>query len=259
MGSDTGFRLPFPYTFARWQYGSNWPQWVLPAGFFGATDLEGWWGTMFGSLTRQSQRAWMIAESETALFSVLFLLAAVLVAAWNLRRSWQEEPPSARRVWLEQKFCTPVIGVKFFHQWLRRKLERNPIGWLEQRTWSGRLVTWGWFAVMVSFYSAVFYVPNVNELLSAVQKFMAWSLLTLVSVSAAGSFQRERESRVLELLLVSPMSASEIICGAVARLVGAVSSLAWLPDAVGVDLSGGNLPVARPDFSMVPVLLAAAI
>jgi len=28
-----------------------------------------------------------------------------------------------------------------------------PLGGLEQRTWSGRLVTWGWFAVIISLYS----------------------------------------------------------------------------------------------------------
>ena len=47
-----------------------------------------------------------------------------------------------------------MLWLTFFRRWMRRKLERNPIGWLEQRTWSGRLVTWGWFAVLISIYSA---------------------------------------------------------------------------------------------------------
>ena len=222
----------------------NWWQWVLPAGFFAATDAEAWWGTMFGSLARPSQRAWLMAALESAVFSLLFLLAAVQFAAWKLRRSWQDEPPSARRLWLEQKFCTPVVGVNFFHRWLRKKLERNPIGWLEQRTWTGRLVTWGWFAVMISFYSAVFYVPNVNTLLAAVQKLMAWSLLTLISVSAAGSFQRERETRVLELLLVSPMTLRRHHHGTAARFVGAIPPGA-AAHAGRVDIPGGNLHAAR--------------
>jgi ABC-type transport system involved in multi-copper enzyme maturation permease subunit len=227
ISADPSFRLGFPYQYARWQFGPNRAayiggplQWHLPAGFFAATDLEAWWGDMFRVLTRASQRAWLVAAGETALLSVVFLLAAVLVAAGNLRRGWQEEPPSAKRIWFEETFCTPVIGVHFFHRWLRRKLERNPIGWLEQRTWTGRLVTWGWFAVLVSFYSVIFYAPNIVQLLPGVQTFMAWSLLMLVAVSAAGSFQRERETRVLELLLVSPMTAGEIIAGRLRGLWG---------------------------------------
>jgi len=227
VGADPAFRLPFPYQYSHWQlvgnssvYVGNSLQWRLPAGFFAATDAEAWWGEMFGKLTLPGQRAWLVAAGETALLSVVFLLAAVVAAARNLRRGWQEEPPSARRLWLEKKFCTPVIGVDFFHRWLRRKLERNPIGWLEQRTWTGRLVTWGWLAVMISFYSVIFYAPNILQLLPTVQTFMAWSLLTLVAVSASGSFQRERETRVLELLLVSPMTAGEIIAGRLRGLWG---------------------------------------
>jgi ABC-type transport system involved in multi-copper enzyme maturation permease subunit len=227
ISSDPAFRLGFPYQYARWQFGINRAayiggplQWHLPAGFFAATDFEAWWGEMFRVLSRPSQRAWLVAAGETALFSMAFLLAAVLFAARNLRRGWQEEPPSARRVWFEETFCTPVIGVNFFHRWLRRKLERNPIGWLEQRTWTGRLVTWGWLAVLISIYSVIFYAPNIVQLLPGVQTFMAWSLLMLVAVSAAGSFQRERETRVLELLLVSPMTAGEIISGRLRGLWG---------------------------------------
>jgi len=44
---------------------------------------------------------------------------------------------------------TDVLA-EVFSAWMLRKLERNPIGWLEQRTWTGRLVTWGWFAVIMS-------------------------------------------------------------------------------------------------------------
>jgi hypothetical protein len=155
-----------------------------------------------------------------AVVSVLFLFLAIEASAWNLRRFWREEPPSARRVWLERKLFTPVVMVSFLHSWMRRKLERNPIGWLEARTWSGRLVTWGWFAVMISIYSAAFNNSDVNRSLDVLQKFMAWLLLGIVAVSAAGSFQRERETGVLELLLVSPMSIGQIIGGRLRGLWG---------------------------------------
>jgi len=188
--------------------------------FFGSNQIGFWWRNPFAILNRAGQRDLLLTAFGTVVLSLLFLMGVIFLAAWIVRRGWQEEPPSARRVWMEETFTKPIIGVNFFHRWLRRKLERNPIGWLEQRTWSGRLVTWGWFAVMVSFYSAVFYVPNADKMLRGLQDFMAWSLLFLIAVSASGSFQRERETRVLELLLVSPMTAGQIIWGRLRGLWG---------------------------------------
>jgi hypothetical protein len=155
--------------------------------------------------------------------SFLILVVAVLVAGAKTRRSWQDEPASPRQVWLQQTFCTPVLWLSFFRRWMRRKLERNPIGWLEQRTWSGRLVTWGWFAVLISIYSLVLtdrdFFGGSNELHAT----MAWLLAGSMAMSAAGSFRRERETGVLELLLVSPLGEKQIISG---RLGGLWSQFA---------------------------------
>ncbi len=254
IGHDSGFHLPYPYQNPGWQSRADWLQEVLPTGFFGVTDIDGWWGGMFGSLTRPSQKSWLMAEVKIVFISILMLLAVILIAAWNLRRLWQEEPPSARRVWLQKKFFTPVVGVSFFKRWIRRKLERNPIGWLEQRSWSGRLVTWGWLAVMVSFYSAIFYAPNINQILAGVQNFMAWCLLGVMAVSAAGSFQRERESRVLELLLVSPMNESDIIGGRLRGLWGQFLPALLLMLAVWIYLAA--LIRQQGSFSLVPFFCA---
>lgn len=200
--------------------GANLHDQVLMAGIFGATGIGGWWARILGSLTTSRQWSLLLGEGRMALLSILVLLAAVGVAARNLRRAWQETPPSARQLWVEEKFCTPILWVSFFHRWMRRKLERNPIGWLEQRTWSGRLVMWGWFAMMISLYSAALNGNNVTRLLNDLQTFMAWLLIGVMAVSAAGSFQRERETGVLELLLVSPLSEEQIIGGRLRGLWG---------------------------------------
>jgi len=96
---------------------------------------------------------------------------------------------------------------------MKRKLEANPIGWLEQRTWSGRLITWGWLAVIISLYSAVLSDSNFFQRTSVPQNVMAWTLVLSMAISTAGSFRRERESGVLELLLVSPVRERTIISG----------------------------------------------
>ena len=106
---------------------------------------------------------------------------------------------------------------------MRRKLERNPIGWLEQRTWSGRLVTWGWFAVLISIYSMVLTDRHFFDNSNRLHATMAWLLAGSMAMSAAGSFRRERETGVLELLLVSPLGENQIISG---RLGGLWSQFA---------------------------------
>jgi len=152
--------------------------------------------------------------------SLFFLFLAILLSGSRTRGVWQEEPPSQRQIWVEKTFCTPVIWLSFFKKWMRRKLERNPVGWLEQRTWSGRLVTWGWFAVVVSLYSAVLTDRHFFSGGNVTQTVMAWLLAGSMALSAAGSFRRERETGVLELLLVSPLAEGDIVKGRLRGLWG---------------------------------------
>jgi ABC-type transport system involved in multi-copper enzyme maturation permease subunit len=187
----------------------------------GFVMMTSWFGRGYMGWSSVGQLFSVLGRST--LCSLLLLLCAVLVAGAKTRRSWQEEPPSQREIWWRQTFCTPVLWLSFFRRWMRRKLERNPIGWLEQRTWSGRLVTWGWFAVLISIYSMVLtdrsFFANANGLHGA----LAWLLAGSMAVSAAGSFRRERETGVLELLLVSPLGENQIISG---RLGGLWSQFA---------------------------------
>ena len=150
----------------------------------------------------------------------LVSLGLLWLAARNVRRRWREEPPSARVQQMEKVFCEPVIGVAFLRGWMRRKLARNPIGWLEQRRWSGRLVTWAWFAIIISVQSAVLTDRNFFRSYGGAQAVMAWLLAGSMAASAAGSFRRERETGVLELLLVSPLTTGQIIGGRLRGLWG---------------------------------------
>jgi len=183
---------------------------VQQAGIGLVADVQGQWAH-YPRWASASILVW--ALGKTTVCSMVALLVAVLVAGAKIRRSWQEQPPSRRQVWLQRTFCTPVLWLSFFRRWMRRKLERNPIGWLEQRTWSGRLVTWGWLAVLISIYSFVFtdrqFLMNANGL----HVIMAWLLIGTMALSAAGSFRRERDTGVLELLLVSPLGENQIISG----------------------------------------------
>jgi ABC-type transport system involved in multi-copper enzyme maturation permease subunit len=162
----------------------------------------------------------VVATGESAIVAVLVLALAVWFAANRIRYSWREAPPSARVQKIEQVFFTPVLCVNFLRRWMRRKLERNPIGWLEQRRWSGRLVVWTWFAIIVSVQSVALSDQGFFRSYDAWENLMAWLLTLSMAASAAGSFRRERETGVLELLLVSPLTTREIISGRLRGLWG---------------------------------------
>lgn len=193
---------------------------LCTSGFEFSTDLAGCWGEMMSYIPAGLQTRCLLAQSRMVIVSIPFLLLTVEIASRNLKRFWREEPPSARRVWLEKKLFTPVLMVSVLRGWMRRKLEKNPIGWLEQRTWSGRLVMWGWFAVMISVYSVLMNQANPTNNIENAQQFLVWLLLGVIAVTAAASFRRERETGVMELLLVSPLNVGQIIGGRLRGLWG---------------------------------------
>lgn len=179
--------------------------------------------------------------AQSAVFAVLVLAAAVWLAARRIRSNWREEPPPAWVQAWQKTFCTPVLWLSFFRWWMRRKLNRNPIGWLEQRTWTGRLVTWSWLAVVVSLYSAALTDSNFFSNFNVFQSFLGWLLVGSIAASAAGSFRRERESGVLELLLVAPLTTNQIITGRLRGLWGqflpAMVLLLWVYFYLGLQVN----------------------
>ncbi len=176
--------------------------------------------------------------------SVAVLVFAVVFAANCLRRMWRDQPPSARVEQVERVFLRPVIGKRFLQRWMQRKLEHNPIGWLEQRQWSGRLVTWSWFAVVVTFYSVALMDSQLFRFVGNIHTKLSWLLVFSMAITTAGSFRRERETGVLELLLVSPLTVRHIINGRLrglwAQFLPAVLTLTAIGGYLGIGLAGLN-------------------
>ena len=118
--------------------------------FFMATGMGQTWTYLFSTGPGRPQPQLFLALGYTTTCSLLGFWIILRRAARNLQRTWQEGPPSAGQVWFNHHLCTPVFWLGFFKGWMRRKLERNPVGWLEQRTWSSRITTWAWLAVTIS-------------------------------------------------------------------------------------------------------------
>jgi len=154
-------------------------------------------------------------------FSSMLSLQLCLVAGRNLRRFLLDPPRSRRREKLEKTFFTPRVALGFYRKWMERKLGRNPIGWLEQRTWQARLISWSWLAVLLSIYSLVLSDPYwLVRSLDSLQSLLGSLLLFSIALTAAGSFRRERETGVLEILLVSPLKARDLVLGRLRGLWG---------------------------------------
>jgi hypothetical protein len=185
----------------------------FPLTFMLCTGFQGTWVMLLNGMSAPDRLLWLKTAGSLLMLSLAMMALIVLWTARRLNQSWQEEPPSTRQLWWYKVFCTPQFGLDFYYRFMRRSLERNPIGWLQQRTWSARLSTWSWCAVLVSFYSLIFGAGVFGKELLTMHVVLA-SLLSLnMAFSSSGSFRREREMGALELLLVSPLSVRQIIRG----------------------------------------------
>jgi ABC-type transport system involved in multi-copper enzyme maturation permease subunit len=154
--------------------------------------------------------------------SAWILVVAIWLAERLLRRAWQENPPPRWLVSAKVFFCTPAYGINFYRRWLNRGLERNPVGWLEKRRWSSRLVSWIWLALAITASTVVMnrslrvIARDINEMFY----WLFWILMLSMSLVAAGSFTRERTSGIMEMLLISPFRERQIISGRLRALWG---------------------------------------
>jgi len=189
----------------------------LASGLAAVFSFSEMWQWMLVRIAPSGQATWLNQYVSVFAVSLFSLYGLILIAASNIRRKWQDNPPSAQRLKLEKKLFTPAYGLRLFRFWMRGMLERNPIGWLERRTWSGRLVSWSWLAVMIALYSFALEDFGRGMGFRLVNTLVPWLLILSIGLSAAGSFRRERELGVMELLLVTPLRVGQIISG---RLLG---------------------------------------
>jgi ABC-type transport system involved in cytochrome c biogenesis permease component len=140
--------------------------------------------------------------------SILLLVCAIVLAAERLRQSWQEGPPSKWFLWWFRTFCSPMFWKELFRRASRKSLERNPIGWLHERTATARSSKWLWCCGAV-FVSAL--AVSSEHILG----FRSFELAIILAMAFAGSssFRSERQNGVLELLLVAPLRLEQIIGG----------------------------------------------
>lgn len=164
--------------------------------------------------------AGMVTQNSAALAALAVVAAFALprVLARRLRAGPATHAADESRA-LRHDFCEPLVGRNWFRLRQRLRLQVNPIGWLHARQWSARLTGWGWCLAAV-----ITQVPVFAQLrgIDSIVEQQAWLFVALqagVAFAAAGSFQREKLSGVLELILVTPITARQIVQGRWAALV----------------------------------------
>jgi ABC-type transport system involved in multi-copper enzyme maturation permease subunit len=157
--------------------------------------------------------ACVMVYAGLAVFSLLYCWVVIWLAARRIGKTWQEEPPSPRQLWWGRTFCTPLFWRGLFRRKLGRLRERNPVAWLYRHSWSHRLIEWGWGLVVVVGQFAPTPFTNDWEPLLHWHVYLLLGVVTGLAFSAARSFDDERQNGAMELLLVTPLRAAQVING----------------------------------------------
>ncbi len=176
------------------------------------TDIGGVWSEGIRFLSPAETRAWLRGVCEMFALAVIMLGLTVLWVASRLGRSRWEEPASARQLKWQRFLFAPCFWKTLFRSQMRRTLEQNPIGWLQQYSTAARMTQWGWCLFTVIAESVLAATMSWYHL----EWPQYWLLLLLalsLAASAASSFRSERETGALELILVTPLSVPQIIFG----------------------------------------------
>jgi ABC-type transport system involved in cytochrome c biogenesis permease component len=155
---------------------------------------------------------WGLVAAVYFTVAVFWIVMAASVRV--LRDTWDQDAAAPEQPKWVAMFSGSEFWQTIFH-WERSKtLDRNPMAWLQEYSWTARLTKWGWcLAIFVAEHFIMFIFPGWQPQLTAV-------VALGVAFSATGSFRRERQTGLLEILLVTPLTVRQLMVG---RLWGVFS------------------------------------
>jgi hypothetical protein len=157
--------------------------------------------------------AGLVAYMVMSLAWSSFLFISILLASVRrLQATWQQESSGSEQPRWVKLFSSSDFWQDFFHWDTSRTLDRNPIAWLQEYSWTARLTKWGWLVVVL--LTEYVLLTNYNAPRSPLwQPLLTVALGLGIAFSAVGSFRREQETGLLELLLVTPLSVRQLLGG----------------------------------------------
>jgi hypothetical protein len=149
---------------------------------------------------------WVGWLGATVGFTVVVFCLVVGASVRVLREAWDQDAAPEQPKWVTL-FSESEFYQTIFHWERSRTLDNNPMAWLQEYSWTARLTKWGWFlSLLFAEFLEMFDYPGWQP-----------QLITLVSLgvafSATGSFRRERQTGLLEILLVTPLSVRQLMVG----------------------------------------------
>jgi ABC-type transport system involved in multi-copper enzyme maturation permease subunit len=148
-----------------------------------------------------------------ALLSSLLTLLILRIAVQQLISAREERAESETHKWFREVFFTPLYWKSGFRRWLSRKMDKNPLIWLEYRRTGSRVGRWVLvlLLVMIETYSVT--ERSLSYGFLELQLQMGFVLMLILAITAASSFQREKENGAFELLLVAPFTEGSLLNG----------------------------------------------
>jgi|GEM_PF-629795 len=178
-------------------------------------------------------------------FALLFYLTSidfiVAISASEKEKLRQKSPVALLRFYVKF-FVTAIFGS-------RRLLNQNPISWLQNYSAKNRLIKWGLFILFLLLSS--FYVQQASKTDDStdfIEIIMLIILGIMYTLSGVNSFWREKQNGGLELLLVTPLSAMQIILG---RARGLWTQ--FLPALLVIAAFHFMVPAKRDPLDYIPI------
>lgn len=149
----------------------------------------------------------------TGLLAILLTMLLLRVAAQVISEKREDKSESEAQKWFREVFLTPQYWKQGFRRWLSRKMDKNPLIWLEYRRTGSRTARWMLVLalVVIETYAVRFLFSEEWFLMVRLQS--AFALMLIIAVTSASSFQRERENGAFELLLVAPFTEGSLLSG----------------------------------------------
>ena len=174
---------------------------------FVATGADGAWSNITGGMDSARLWAWMLTTFLFALIAAGVFAAVVRSAARRLRAGVDPQMSRVADSAWRSALAVPFMLREELRNASRRQLSRNPIGWLHSRTTGARLTKWLW-ALGAACGGSYMYHARIGGVVN-----LSLAMGAGMAFAAAGSFHRERDLGVMELILVSPLSVAQIVWG----------------------------------------------
>lgn len=155
--------------------------------------------------------AWLVSLAAAQMFSVGGLWLSSVAAAFFVKRSWRDQSHSPAALRRRRKWLAPRFRIPAFQRSMRKKLGRNPILWLENYYVGERVSKWVLFG-LIGLMEMPMVLDDSGDL-AGMRTLVVLLILVGICFQAARSYQRERQTGVWELIMVSPLSTRSLVFG----------------------------------------------